>query len=44
MQFDREKNFEEAVIKTLIDCGWESEVLRYNSEKDLIKNLSLIHI
>ena len=38
MQFDREKNFEEAVIKTLIDCGWESEVLRYNSEKDLIKN------
>jgi len=38
MQFDKEKDFEEAVIKTLIDCGWESEVIRYPSEKDLIKN------
>lgn len=38
MQFDREASFEEAVIKTLIDCGWESQVLRHPSEKDLIKN------
>lgn len=36
--FDKETDFEEAVIKTLIDCGWESQVIRHPSEKDLIKN------
>lgn len=36
--FDRETDFEEAVIKALIECGWESEVIRHPSEKELIKN------
>ena len=38
MYFDRETDFEEAVIKALIECGWESEVIRHPSEKDLLKN------
>ncbi|WNX86004.1 type I restriction endonuclease [Agathobaculum sp. NTUH-O15-33] len=38
MYFDKEKDFEEAVIKALIDCGWESTVLRNPTEKQLIQN------
>ncbi|WP_026894880.1 type I restriction endonuclease subunit R [Clostridiisalibacter paucivorans] len=38
MYFDKETDFEEAVIKALIECGWESEVIRHPSEKDLLKN------
>lgn len=38
LYFDNEPDFEEAVIKALIECGWESEVIRHPSEKDLIKN------
>lgn len=38
LYFDKETDFEEAVIKALIDCGWESEVIRHPSEKDLIRN------
>lgn len=38
LYFDKEKDFEEAVIKALIDCGWESTVLRNPTEKQLIQN------
>lgn len=38
LYFDKEIDFEEAVIKALIECGWESEVILHPSEKDLLKN------
>lgn len=38
MTFNKESDFEEALIKILIEHGWEKEVLKYSSEKDLIKN------
>ena len=36
--FNEEKDFEEAVIKALIEHGWESDVIRYPSEEELIQN------
>ena len=36
--FNEEKDFEEAVIKALIDHGWEPDVIRYPSEEELIQN------
>lgn len=36
--FDDEKKFEQAVIEELIVWGWESGVIRYPSEEDLIQN------
>ena len=36
--FNEERDFEEAVIKALIEHGWESEVIRYPSEEVLIQN------
>ncbi len=38
MVFERELDFEEALIKVLIQKGWESEILKYPSEEDLIRN------
>ena len=38
MIFDKETDFEEAVIGILVERGWESEILRHPTEKDLIKN------
>ena len=38
MVFEEEKVFEEAVIKQLIECGWESKILRYPTEEQLIQN------
>lgn len=38
MQFDKEADFEEAVIKSLIEYGWEPAVLKHPSEEDLLKN------
>lgn len=39
MAFDKEADFEEALIKMLTDsCGWEKTVLKYKTEKDLIRN------
>lgn len=38
MIFDKESDFEEAVIGVLIERGWESEVIRHPSEADLLKN------
>ena len=42
MTFDDEKVFEQAVINQLIESGWESKVLRYPTEKDLIDNWAQI--
>lgn len=38
MIFDKESDFEEAVIGVLIERGWEPEVIRHPSEADLLKN------
>lgn len=38
MIFDKESDFEEAVIGVLVERGWESEVIRHPSEADLLKN------
>ena len=39
MAFTRESDFENALIKMLTEsCGWESEVLHYKTEKDLLQN------
>lgn len=37
MIFDKESDFEEAVIGVLIERGWEPEVIRHPSEADLLK-------
>ena len=36
--FENEGKFEEALIKRLHDYRWEENVLRYKTEKELIKN------
>ncbi len=38
MVFNRESDFENALITLLFDKGWEPEVLRYPTEKDLLQN------
>lgn len=38
MIFNRESDFENALITLLFDKGWEPEVLRYPTEKDLLQN------
>lgn len=38
MTFDRESDFEEAIIRLLGENGWEKKVLRHPTEKDLIHN------
>ena len=39
MAFAKESDFENALIKMLTEsCGWESEVLQYKTEKDLLQN------
>lgn len=38
MYFDKESDFEEAVIKALTERGWEKEVIKHPSEKELLKN------
>ena len=38
MIFDKESDFEEAVIGVLVERGWEPEVIRHPSEADLLKN------
>lgn len=38
MPFTNEADFENALIHTLSQKGWESEVIRYPSEQDLLKN------
>lgn len=36
--FDKEADFEQALIAALQRYGWEKQVLRYPTEKDLIQN------
>lgn len=38
MVFNKEADFEEALIKLLGEKGWEKEVIKYPTEKDLIQN------
>ena len=38
MTFDREADFENALINLLFEKGWEPEVLRYKTEAELIQN------
>jgi len=38
MVFNKESDFEEALIKILSEKGWEKEVLKNYSEKDLLRN------
>lgn len=38
MAFKTEKEFEEALINVLFDKGWEREVIKFPTEKDLLKN------
>lgn len=43
MTFTKESDFEEALIKLLVESyGWEPEVLRYKTEKDLLDNWAKI--
>ena len=36
--FTKEADFEEAVIGILVDRGWEPDIIRHPTEKDLIRN------
>ena len=38
MTFQKEADFEEALIKVLADKGWEKEVIKNPTEQDLIRN------
>ena len=38
MIFNKESDFEEALIKILSEKGWEKEVLKNYSEQDLLRN------
>lgn len=38
MVFNKEADFEEALIKVLSENGWESKILKNYSEEDLLKN------
>ena len=42
MIFQYEADFEEALIKVLSNKGWEKEVIKYPTEKDLLDNWSKI--
>ena len=42
MTFKYESDFEEALIKVLSNKGWEKEVIKYPTEKDLLKNWAKI--
>ena len=38
MIFNQESEFEEALIRVLSEKGWEKEVIKYPTEKDLLRN------
>ena len=38
MTFQKEADFEEALIKVLVDKGWEKEVIKNPTKQDLIRN------
>lgn len=42
MTFEREADFEEALIQILFDKGWEKQVLKNFTEDDLLQNWAKI--
>lgn len=38
MIFNKEADFEEALIKILSEKGWEKDIIKYPTEKELIQN------
>lgn len=42
MTFKNEKDFEEALIKVLVEKGWEPQILKHCTEKDLLANWASI--
>lgn len=42
MTFQKEADFEEALIKVLADKGWEKEVIHHPTEQDLLRNWAKI--
>ena len=38
MIFNKEADFEEALIKILSEKGWEKEIIKYPTEKELVQN------
>lgn len=42
MTFQYESDFEEALIKILSNNGWEKEIIKYPTEKDLLENWAKI--
>lgn len=42
MTFEKESDFEKAVIDVLVRNGWESEVIYHPSEEDLLRNWAAI--
>ena len=42
MIFEKESTFEEALIERLTKSGWESSILKYPTEQDLIDNWASI--
>ena len=43
-EFDKEKDFEDALVKMLTEkCGWSGGVLNHPTEADLLKNWSEIY-
>lgn len=42
MPFSSEAQFEQALIKVLCNSGWSDEIIKYPTEKDLIKNWAKI--
>lgn len=38
MMFQRESDFENALIQILTTKGWEDQILKYPTEDDLLKN------
>ncbi len=42
MTFKYEADFEEALIKVLLNKGWEKEIIKYPTEKDLLNNWAKI--
>lgn len=42
MMFQRESDFENALIQILTTKGWEDHILKYPTEDDLLKNWAKI--
>ena len=42
MMFQRESDFENALIQILTTKGWEDQILKYPTEEDLLKNWAKI--